>query len=246
MQLFIKIRLQEPLTLPLSYHHIVQAAIYELASSGDAELGRILHDEGAFYEKRKYKLFCFSSLHGRSSVRNKKITFSEYMYFEVRSVNEDFIHVLNSAIRQRGIRFGNRRYPVEYTKVKKRRIEESRIRVRMLSPVTIRVTDPCSGESRFVSPWEAEFPSLLNDNFRRKYEAFYGIPPEQPVNAEWLTLDRKRDRYVTQYKEHYICGWRGTYELTGSPEALTFLYDTGIGSRNSQGFGMIEVEGDQK
>lgn len=246
MQLFIKIRLQEPLVLPLSYHHIVQAAIYELVSSGDEEMGRLLHDEGASYEKRKYKLFCFSSLHGRSRVRNKRIAFSEYMYFEVRSVNEDFIRVLNSEIRKKGIRFGEKRYPVEYTKVRQRQIHQNRIQVRMLSPVTVRVTDPRSGESRSVAPWEDRFPGFINANFQRKYESWYGVPPEESVGISWTAIDRKKDEYVTRYKGHYVCGWRGTYELTGSPEALTFLYDTGIGSRNSQGFGMIELEGDSE
>lgn len=244
MQLFIKIRLQEPLVLPLSYHHIVQAAIYELVSFGDGEMGRFLHDEGASYEKRKYKLFCFSSLHGRSWVRNKRIAFTDYMYFEVRSVNEDFIRVLDQAIREYGIRFGEVRYPVEYTKVRQRQICESRIRVRMISPVTLRVTNSERGESRYVAPWEEGFSELINANFQRKYESCYGISPAENVNIEWVTIDRKKDEYVTRYKGHYVCGWRGTYELTGSPEALTFLYDTGIGSRNSQGFGMIELEGE--
>lgn len=244
MQLFIKIRLQEPLVLPLSYHHIVQAAIYELVSFGDAEMGRLLHDEGASYEKRKYKLFCFSSLHGRSRVRNKRIAFTDYMYFEVRSVNEDFIRVLDQSIREHGIRFGEVRYPVEYTKVRQRRINQSRIRVRMISPVTLRVTNRESGESRYVAPWEEGFSEFIDANFQRKYESCYGISPAENVDIEWVAIDRKKDEYVTRYKGHYVCGWRGTYELTGSPEVLTFLYDTGIGSRNSQGFGMIELEGE--
>ena len=34
----------------------------------------------------------------------------------------------------------------------------------------------------------------------------------------------------------------GEYELIGEPKYLDFLYQTGLGSKNAQGFGMFEVE----
>ena len=38
-----------------------------------------------------------------------------------------------------------------------------------------------------------------------------------------------------------ISGWYGEYYLVGKRKYLDFLYQTGLGSKNSQGFGMFDV-----
>ncbi|GAI77595.1 unnamed protein product [marine sediment metagenome] len=36
-----------------------------------------------------------------------------------------------------------------------------------------------------------------------------------------------------------IKAWLGTYQIHGKPELISLAYDTGLGSKNSQGFGMM-------
>jgi CRISPR-associated endoribonuclease Cas6 len=43
-----------------------------------------------------------------------------------------------------------------------------------------------------------------------------------------------------------VKGWSGFFELTGHPEFLSFALDAGLGSRNAQGFGMVEVVREKK
>ena len=45
----------------------------------------------------------------------------------------------------------------------------------------------------------------------------------------------------TQYQLFMHHNWKGIYELSGKSEYLNFLYDVGIGAKNSQGFGMFDV-----
>ena len=45
----------------------------------------------------------------------------------------------------------------------------------------------------------------------------------------------------TRYKGSYINAWYGTFQLKGKRKYLDFLYQTGVGSKNSQGFGMFEI-----
>jgi CRISPR-associated endoribonuclease Cas6 len=52
----------------------------------------------------------------------------------------------------------------------------------------------------------------------------------------------QRDESVTRYKGFYITAWSGTYLLEGKRKYLDFLYQTGLGSKTSQGFGMFDVE----
>lgn len=46
---------------------------------------------------------------------------------------------------------------------------------------------------------------------------------------------------MTKYKGFYISGWLGEYELSGEAKYLDFLYQTGLGSKNAQGFGLFDV-----
>ena len=89
-----------------------------------------------------------------------------------------------------------------------------------------------------ASPEDRYFPALLNENFRRKYCAAFGREPDTDIQIGRVARPRK---YVTQYRrEIYITAWYGEFSLRGAPEALDFLYQTGLGSRNSQGFGMFD------
>ena len=239
MQLFIKLKLDEPLSLPLSYHHIIQGIIYRLASS-DPALSSQLHNDGNTFENRAYKLFCFSSLHGKSRVESGRIVFFEELHFEVRSVNRHLIEVLEKSINDNGITFGERNVKAEYVKKSERVIREREIDIVMISPVTVHRTDPATKNRVFYNPLDREFAELINDNFRRKYEAYAGIPPKDSIRIETMAVSA-RDKYVTKFKSRYITAWRGIYSLKGEPGLLTFLYDTGIGSNNSQGFGMFEL-----
>jgi len=43
-----------------------------------------------------------------------------------------------------------------------------------------------------------------------------------------------------------IKGWKGRYILEGDPQLIRFGYDAGLGSRNSQGYGIFEVMKQEK
>ena len=51
----------------------------------------------------------------------------------------------------------------------------------------------------------------------------------------------EKDKYLTKYKGFFINGWKGIYQLSGERKYLDFLYQTGLGAKNSQGFGMFDV-----
>jgi len=46
-----------------------------------------------------------------------------------------------------------------------------------------------------------------------------------------------------QDRKTFIKGWVGRYKLSGETEFLQFALEAGLGGRNPQGFGMIEVAG---
>jgi len=51
----------------------------------------------------------------------------------------------------------------------------------------------------------------------------------------------KRNEAIVNFKGTWVKGWMGLYELNLPEPFFTLAYNAGLGSKNSQGFGMVEV-----
>ena len=74
MQLMIYINLESPLILPVNYNHILQAVIYQGIGKA-SDFGNFMHEEGYYLGQRQYKMFQFSQLSGKYSIKNNQIVF---------------------------------------------------------------------------------------------------------------------------------------------------------------------------
>ena len=241
MQFKLTFKLTEPLTLPLSYHSAVQGMIYHVLSASP-EFSAFLHDDGYTRNRRAYKLFVFGPLEGPYRVRDGRITFPGPLSLEIRSPGAEFCRVFSGALAaESAVTIGPYRLPLASCELRHRHIEAGRVGIRTRSPLclTRTVDDGAKKKTLFLSPEDRDFPALLDENFRRKYYAAFGAEPATPVAVERIARPRK---YVTQYRRGiYITAWHGEFRISGSPDALDFLYQTGLGSRNSQGFGMFDT-----
>ena len=77
MQLMIYINLESPLILPVNYNHILQAVIYQGIGKA-SDFGNFMHEEGYYLGQRQYKMFQFSQLSGKYSIKNNQIVFCVY------------------------------------------------------------------------------------------------------------------------------------------------------------------------
>ena len=231
------------LEVPLNYNHQVQSLLYSILG----ELKDKYHDEG--FGNRHYKFFTFSSLRGKKKIIEKKMIFEDRIYLDVRSVYDEFCDTLYHALSKHPVLlFGNgemKCVAVEYLSPK---ITSNSLAISMISPVDIHTThyehrenERPRGKTIYYSESNPEFHKLLNENFTRKYEAFTGNKPDSEITLSSLRFDKGAHKVVTTYKDIYITAYRGEYELSGNSEYLNFLYYTGLGSRNSAGFGMFNV-----
>lgn len=240
MQLLITHKLEDGLVLPLNYHHILQAIIYSCLENHTVRYNDFLHNEGFARGSRTYKLFTFSLLKGRYEIANKKITFFDEVSFEVRSPDVFMIKLLAQKVDQNGIHYGDHYVAHVNTILLDETVEENVVLVKMMTPICVYSTDPDTKKTYFYHPTDQGFGELINENFIRKYAACYGIEPESDVEIEPVSVTEK-DKFVTNYKGFYLSGWQGIYCLYGERKYLDFLYQTGLGSRNSQGFGMFRL-----
>lgn len=243
MQLQVKHTVEQPLCLPLNYHHMLQSIIYHHLKLETMAYSSYVHEKGFFLGNRNFKLFTFSGLQGKYQVEDKKICFYEDVMFEVRSPEPLFIRILEENLKNQGITYFGQHYNNIVTTTLDNSVENDEIKIQMITPIVVYTTDILTKKTEYYSPEQSEFSSLVIDNFRRKYTACYGVIPESDITIEPMKLCSK-DKYVTKYKNFYITGWKGSYRLSGKRKYLDFLYQTGLGSKNSQGFGMFELLGD--
>ena len=233
------------LTIPISYHHQVQGLIYSIVRRGG---GEALHDVSLDFGLRQYKLFTFSSLRGgKADSRRKSLCFGRAAYLDVRSVRPEFCDALTAGLNSGfGFDLFGQSLAVRSVNISDAVITESRLGLKMLSPLTVHRTGE-GGRTDYLTPLDPGFAEEINKNFARKFYAFTGQKPSADIVIKAKTVGIK-DKYVTLYKREansekkdiYITGWRGEYELYGRPEYLNFLYYSGLGARNSDGFGMFE------
>lgn len=239
MQLLLYIKPKKPVTLPINYQHILQSILYRTVSY-DSELSEFVHDKGYSFGDRQYKMFQFSHLEGRYHIHQKKITFDEYMTLEIRSPENRMIQLLAHNFQEQGIWFGDSHCQDIEAELRDYTIEETEFMIRMKTPITVYSTDDNSGSTYYYTPDDDMFCEKVNDNFLRKYYAYYGVMPISGITLEPIRITAK-DKFVTRYKQSYITGWYGTYRISGKRKYLDFLYQVGLGGKNSQGFGMFQL-----
>lgn len=232
MQLKIYINLKNNLILPINYLHILQGIIYT-SLKDDKEYQDKLHNN------KKYKFFCFNNFKGNYTIENKNIIFHNSVSFEIRSIDSYFIHLIYEYMNKNGIKINNHIYMPKLT-IQNKTINENEVNIKMLSPLCLIHKDLNSNKTICLSPRDDNFMNNLNTNFKKKYEAYYNTIPNSDINLEEINVFYS-DKVVTTIKGIYITGWKGNYILSGNPDYLTFLYNTGLGSRNSQGFGLFEI-----
>jgi CRISPR-associated endoribonuclease Cas6 len=235
---------QSDLVLPIHYNHIVQAALY---NSLDSELSAFLHEKGFLDGKRTFKMFAFSLLRGPFMLDKKQasIKFTREIQLTVSSPVDEFCQSLATTLLSRGnIRLGEGEAVVERLYAQNYKVEKEEVYLRTLSPVVLYSTLLRPDGRKYTcyfQPGEPDYDKLLHSNLQKKYRAFYGTaPPPGEVRAKAMGRQRMS---IINYKGTVIKGYSGKLLLTGPVPLLQMAVDGGLGGKNAQGFGCVEVVG---
>lgn len=230
------------ITLPLHYNKAVQGLIYRQISEYMPEL----HDNGYVIDKRVFRLFVFSRVQGAvAELRNGRITFKPPVTIKVSSTDSCFLELLgNRLLKARQVSLDGCSLLVDTVAIRRNPDFSSGIaKVKAISPITVYSTMTSAVGSKktyYYHPREREFAEQIKNNLLKK-AAILGLHYEDgPFSIEPVHI-RNTDLKVVYYDNFIIKGWLGMYVLKGIPQLLEIAYDTGIGAKNPQGFGMIET-----
>lgn len=230
------------LTLPLAHQTKVQGMIYNLMSIAP-EYSNFIHEEGyRSSNNAHFRLFTFSNLYGPHILRSNDIIFPETVSLKIRTADPLFGQLLNEVLRP-GLLCALGKQKIILTEVQQEvlHLEDDcdQLTIRTISPI-MAYKKLVDRHTHFYNPLDAEFSLLINKNYRRKWESATGMLPDDNVELLALSVGYK-DRTIAHIKGTIITAWGGTYLLRGKPKAMEFLYHTGLGAKNSMGFGAFEI-----
>lgn len=226
------------ISLPQHYNHLVQAAIYRSISPS---LSLFLHEKGFTYGKRAFKMFTFSRLLGKYRGEENNLLFEGEIALHLSSPIERFIREMANTMVRRGLfKIGTKELSIMELKFPEEPKIGSEIKIKTLSPVTIYstlFTQNGKKKTYYYSPYEKEFSRLLSENLKKK---FYVLSRKEIKLGIKISPVKVRES-VVMYKDTVVRGWHGIFHLKGSISLIKLAYETGLGAKNSQGFGMFEV-----
>ncbi|MGH7885954.1 MAG: CRISPR-associated endoribonuclease Cas6 [Thermodesulfobacteriota bacterium] len=248
MRAALEFQTEKDFKLPIHHNHIIQGFIYNSISK---KLAKMLHDKGFVSNNRKFKLFTFSRVEGnfRINKNDNSITFTPPFRLVISSALNQFIEEIgNEMLRKENLKISANNVKVNSIEISKPEFKEDKVKIKMLSPMTIYSTlSKADGKKKtyYYSPFEDEFSQLISENAKKKFNAFSNNgkktkEPDGGIKLKPLKVNSNNQKIIN-YKETIIKGWMGIYELSGSMELLKMVHDTGLGGKNSQGFGCFEV-----
>ena len=239
MQITIQL-LGERITLPIASGETVQGLIYH-AIAEDPAYSYHMHENGQSFAGRKYKLFTFGELKGKYEIVGKRIVYLSEVRLDIRSAEVYLIQLLFAYFQHNPtVRLGDNTVQVGAVSLDDTHIFEDRITVRTSSPITVYLTE-ANGHTVYFTPDDPRFCEGIVTNARRKWASHTGS--DDGFSLRVSTVEgAKYVKRATRFKSTFITAWHGPLLLEGSPRVLDFLYQTGLGSKNSQGFGMFDLK----
>ena len=234
--------LESALVVPIHYNRLLQGFIYRHL---DQALAQRLHQHGWGQDKRRFKLFVFSRLHGPFRRVQKQLHFPGPVRWSIASPETEILESLAShLVRAQTLSLGGSPVAVQSVEVALPPPYQRPVRLKALSPITVysTLTTPDGRKKTYYyAPQEPEFGQQVLANLQRKIRAWTG--EDAPLDGATFRPVRvsNRNLVVARYKGTIIKGWTGIYELDAPEPYFRMALDAGLGAKNSQGFGFVEV-----
>ena len=240
MRINIDISLGEAI-LPRDNRPYFLSLIKKVLSENCSELYKKLYDSGA----TPMKNMCFATKFSQPKFEGDSIFLIDKEILMSISTSDSIfgIDLYNSFLTIK-----NKKFPIldkNYFLVKSVRIENTqqiksdKIIITMISPLVVRSHEKGRPDKYYIYD-EAGFADAFFEVTKNQLEKLAGVH----INYGDITIAPVKARKTVEraFNVNVRCSL-GQFVLAGKPEILEFLYQTGIGSKRSQGNGMFNIIG---
>jgi CRISPR-associated endoribonuclease Cas6 len=266
MRIELTLSPEKSCVVPINYYYPISGAIYKILSFSSHQYATWLHDKGYMDSNGKpRKLFNFSSLKINPSAKLHKDSLiisesSQVTLFISSPLLEDFIQnfVQGIFLDQKLIIANNKvigRFNVSKVFVMTKPEFKESMKYKMLSPLLLSTTKEQDGKLRqyYLRAGDDEIEEIVKKNILRKYETIHKkefLPSKFVFNLDTDYIKSKGgadhvSKLITINKgkeEIKVKAFIVPFTLETDIELHELIYECGIGEKNSQGFGMVEVK----
>jgi CRISPR-associated endoribonuclease Cas6 len=247
--------------IPASYAYELHSALLKILNKADEQYADFIHNTGHQVpdSKKSFKLFCYSQLFiypfhiekGRITIRGNEV--SLLLSFYVDKTAETFIMGL---FKDQHFRLGNRdcqtAFQIENVEVIALPTFAETMTYKLHSPVFVSKKNPDGATDTYLSPKDADYVDFLKKSLLDKYLSVHSALPTEwqhtPFEIEILGGEQAKEKLITlkagKDAETSVKGYQNfQIRITAPAELLELALLSGLGSKNSMGFGYVSEAG---
>lgn len=241
--------------LPINYQYEQSAAIYRILSSADESYAAWLHDNGFRLKNGKtFKLFVYSRFNIEQyrilSDKGRLQILSDTIKWQIGILPEKSTQKFIQGIFQnRVFEIGDTQSVVQFVVRNVEVMPEPDFSEKMffttMSPICLKYQHS-NGKTDYLSPADVRAPFLLFKGLFDKYKLLYEKEcPYTMSECKMKVLNTPKSALIKvkagMPKETKIRGFMCKLEMEVPIELMRLMYEGGVGSLNSQGFGCLRI-----
>ncbi|MDL2222350.1 CRISPR-associated endoribonuclease Cas6 [Parabacteroides sp. OttesenSCG-928-N08] len=238
--------------LPISYMYEQSAVIYRILSLGDKEYTNWLHENGYNEGGKTFKLFNFSPfiISSYQIVDDRLLVLSDqiewYITFLPEQSTESFIRGVFS---DRVFQIGDKKSKIQCKVINIEALPPPKYNSEMifktLSPICLSRLES-NGRSTYLSPDDPSAKEMILYSLTEKYRIIKGNAFPGDLSSYTFELLNTPKPKLATFKmgtpmETRVKGYHCEFKINLPKELMEIMYESGIGSKGSQGFGMVKL-----
>lgn len=237
--------------LPINYQYELSAAIYKILSRSDISFSEWLHENGFVADNKRFKLFTFSHLiipHFKIDKEQERLILESdivewYISFLPEKSTQQFIEGI---FMEQKFQIGDKISVVDFLIKEVQIVSTIKYKQEMcfdsISPICIshRVT---VDKTDYLHPTHPKFSEGLLTGLLARYKSLYGKDYNAPISYNFMLLNTPKSTLVKiksdTPQQTYVRGYRFKFKISLPEELMKVMYESGVGEKNSIGFGMV-------
>lgn len=238
--------LDKEILLPYDLNYFISSYIYHCIKQKAPDLADWLHNTGLEYKGKRYKPFVFSRCNFSTRVNlDSKMKVSGNLYFQIDSIMPEIIHRFVEGAWIKGVLdLFDYKLPLQEIRFLPPVTYKDSMMYKALSPIVIPIQK--QNQTIFCHPLDSRFYDSMRNSLKNWYFLRWGetFPETEEIHIQLYQPEKfhlRKTAVLTRYKEKNIKGYLIPLQVEAPVKMQQVIYEAGIGSYGSQGFGMVEV-----
>jgi CRISPR-associated endoribonuclease Cas6 len=244
MRAEVKFHIANEIQLPYDLNYPISSFIYRCLMQANQDLAYWLHNTGLPYRGKKYKPFVFSRCYFDTRINLKSaIKVKGALAFQIDSMMPEIVqHFIEGAWSIGQLTLCDSSFPLQEVKLLPSPTFKRNMVYQTLSPIV--VPTQIDGQVVYLHPLDSQFYDSLRFSLKNWY---YLRWKEEFSEDEGLRIQLyrpekfqlKKAAVLSRYKDKNLKGYQFPLVVESSEKMQQVIYETGLGSYGSQGYGMV-------